>query len=192
MKNNNTNEQSTFPFRLDSRPMDRGELQMWGFGYSRPVKKQELWRPALRYVIRDKHNPKRYRVVRFKAGDYYCSDHGRLFSAAAQGIINRSRKHKRNETHLIDENGNNIHVRLYKLMLDNWIEPPEHLRSIVYSLCDSVNHKDGDCWRDRLDNLQYSPTWMNSEHMHALYRSGKKKRKYKEKQKPNKQQNPPA
>ena len=36
--NNNTNEQSTFPFRLDSRPMDRGEFQQWGYGYSRLVK----------------------------------------------------------------------------------------------------------------------------------------------------------
>lgn len=185
------NDKSTFPLRLDTRPMDRGEFQQWGYGYSRSVKKQELWRPATRYIVRD-NSPKRYHVVRFKAGDYYVSDHGRLFSTAAQGIINRSRKHKRNETHLIDENGNDIHVRLYKLLLDNWVEPPEHLRSIVYSLCDTINHRDGCHWRDQLDNLQYSPVWMNSEHMHALYRSGQKKRKNKNQQKPNKQQNPPA
>lgn len=186
------NDKSTFPLRLDTRPMDTGTFQPWGFGYSRPVRKQELWRPVTRYIIRDRSTPKRYRVVHFTPGDYYCSDHGRLFSAAAQDIINKGRKHRRNETHLFDSLGNNIHVRLYKLILDNWIEPPEHLKSIVYSLCDTVNHRDGDCWRDRLDNLQYSPAWVNSEHMNALYRSGQKKRKYKEKQRPNKQQNPPV
>ena len=191
MNDNVKYDQYQFPLRLDTRPIDRGELQQWGYGYSRPVKRQELWRPATRYVVRD-NSPKRYHVVYLKHGAYYVSDHGRLFSAAAQDVINKSRKHKRNETHLITARGSDIHVRLYKLMLDNWIEPPEHLRSIVYSLCDSVNHKDGDCWRDRLDNLQYSPVWMNSEHMHALYRSEQKKRKYKKQRKPNKQQNPPA
>lgn len=191
MNDNVKYDQYQFPLRLDTRPMDRGEPQQWGYGYSRPVKRQELWRPATRYVVRD-NSPKRYHVVYLKHGAYYVSDHGRLFSAAAQDVINKSRKHKRNETHLITASGSDIHVRLYKLMLDNWIEPPEHLRSIVYSLCDSVNHKDGDCWRDRLDNLQYSPVWMNSEHMHALYRSEQKKRKYNKHRKPNKQQNPPA
>jgi len=182
---------STFPLRLDTRPMDQGTFQAWGFGYSRPVKKQELWRPATRYIVRD-NSPKRYHIVHLKPGAYYVSDHGRLFSTAAQDVINKGRKHRRNETHLYDENDNDVHVRVYKLVLDNWLEPPEHLRSIIYSLADTVNHRDGDCWRDQLDNLQYSPVWMNSEHMHALYRSGQKKRKYRNQQKPNKKQNPPA
>ena len=185
------NNKSTFPLRLDTRPMDQGTFQAWGFGYSRPVKKQELWRPATRYIVRD-NSPKRYHIVHLKPGAYYISDHGRLFSTAAQDVINKGRKHRRNETHLLDEHGNDVHVRLYKLALDNWIDPPEHLRSIIYSLADTVNHRNGDCWRDQLDNLQYSPVWMNSEHMNALYRSGQKKRKYRSQQKPNKQQNPPA
>lgn len=174
--------------------MDTGTFQPWGFGYSRPVRKQELWRPVTRYIIRDRSIPKRYRVVYFKPGDYYCSDHGRLFSAAAQDIISKGRKHRRNETHLFDALGDNIHVRLYKLILDNWIEPPEHLKSIVYSLCDTVNHRDGNCWRDRLDNLQYTPNSANIEHMaYVLHRAGRKKKGEKPKQKKRgTAKNPPA
>ena len=185
-------DQFEFPYKLDTRPIDKGVPQQWGYGYSRPVTKRELWRPATRYVVRDKRNPRGYRIVRLKPGAYYCSDHGRLFSTAAQDVINKGRKHRRNETHLLDEDNNDIHFRLYKLLLDNWIEPPDHLRNIIYSLANTINHRDGNCWRDQLDNLQYSPAWMNSEHMHALYRTGQKKRKRKNQQRQNKQQKPPA
>lgn len=186
------NNKSTFPLRLDTRPMDQGTFQAWGFGYSRPVKKQELWRPAARYIVRD-NSPKRYHIVRLKPGAYYVSDHGRLFSTAAQDVINKGRKHRRNETHLLDEHGNDVHVRLYKLALDNWIDPPEHLRSIIYSLADTVNHRDGDCWRDRLDNLQYTPNVANVEHQaHVLHRSGGKKKGGKPKKKRNTAKKPPA
>jgi len=172
--------------------MDQGEFQKWGYGYSRPVTKHELWRPAVRYIVRDKRNPRGYRIVRLRPGAYYCSDHGRLFSTDAQKIINRSRKHRRNETHLRDENGNDIHIRLYKLMLDNWIEPPACFRNVVYSLMDSVNHRDGNCWRDRLDNIEYTPVRINSEHQaHVLHRSGRRKNDGKSKSQ-TKKQKPPA
>lgn len=170
------NNQPKFPLCLDTRPIDKGEFQPYGYGYSRPVKKRELWRPATRYVVRDV-SPKRYHIVHLKHGAYYISDHGRLWSADAQGIISKCYRHRRKETHLLDENGSFVHVRLYKLVLDNWIEPPEHLRSIIYSLADTVNHKDGRCWRDRLDNLQYSPNSANVEHQaYVLHRSGRKKK----------------
>lgn len=178
------NNQTKFPLRLDTRPIDKGEFQPWGYGYSRTVKKQELWRPATRYIIRDKRNPTRYRIVHLKPGAYFCSDHGRIYSTDAQRIINKCRLHRRRETHLLDEHGNSVHVRLYKLMLDNWVEPPEHLRSIIYSLADTVNHRDGNCWRDRLDNLQYTPVSVNTEHLaYVLHRAGRKKKTDKPKQK---------
>jgi len=174
---NNTNEQPMFPLKLDLRPVDSGEFQEWGYGYSRLVIKQELWRPASRYIVRDKSHPKRYRVIPLQPGAYYISDHGRLFSTIKQGIIHKCRAHRRRHTRLYDAEGNSIHVRPYKLALGNWIEPPKHIRSLVYSLMDSVNHKDGNQWRDRLDNIQYCPLTTNIEHQaKVLHRSGRKKK----------------
>ncbi len=168
------NDKSTFPLRLDTRPLDKGQFSPYGYGYSRKVNKQELWRPAIKYIVRDETQPKRYRIIKLLPG-YYCSDHGRIFSTTKQGIITDNRSHKRRRTQLYDENGEAVPIRPYKLLLDNWVMPPEHLQSVVYCLMDSVNHVDGCCWRDRLDNIEYSPKSVNVEHQVCVL-SGRKKK----------------
>jgi len=109
-------------------------------------------------------------------GAYFVSDHGRIYSIYS-GLISTSRKHKRKETLILDAEGRRINVRPYKLVLDNWIEPPEYNRNVVRHLLDSVNHIDGRPWNDKLNNLQYTTRSINAEHARTVLQKGGRKKK---------------
>lgn len=160
--------------RLDKRPMDKGERQPYGYGYSRIVGTNELWRPATRYIRRTT-TPQKYAEIKLLPGAYYVSDHGRVYSRLTGNIICKRRTHRRKDVMLLAEDGSIVRVRKYRLALDNFVEPTNTYLRIIRLLADSVNHEDGKAWNDRLDNLQYSPTWMNLEHYHKILKRDRMK-----------------
>lgn len=164
--------------RIDKRPMDKGKWNQWGYGYSRKVGRNEVWRPVTRCFIR-KDTPRicAYQEVKFPFGDYWVSDHGRVFSTITGEIICSRRTHNRKYLCLVAENGSRIRTRRYRIAMDNFIEPPEHLRSVIRHLANSINHIDGRPWNDRLDNLEYTPKSVNLEHYHSVLMTDKKQRK---------------
>ena len=149
---------------LDNRPLDKGEWQKYGYGYSRPVTSYERWRPATRYIRRqDTKRFKGFSVITLMPGWYYVSDRGRIWCAFSGKIINY-RKHKRSRTFLKSADGSQVRVRQYKLALDNFIEPPDHIKHVVYYLLPIVNHIDNRPYNNRVDNLQYTNYSGNNEH----------------------------
>jgi len=148
---------------IDIRPMDPGEWQPFGYGYSRRVTSYERWRPATRYIRRkDNNNFKGFEILTLMPGLYYVSDHGRIWSAN-RGIIHY-RKHKRSRTMLLLANGEYAWIRPYKLAIDNFVEPPHFLKNIVYYLMDVVNHIDNRPYNNKLNNVQYSTRPANAKH----------------------------
>ena len=162
--------------KLDTRPIDRGRFGKWGYGYTRPVGKRELWRPAFRYIVRGVGKFSGFREVKLKSGAYYVSDHGRLYSANRGIIISSSRKHRRKRTMLQTESGKYIHVFPYRVALDNFIEPYENYKSVVRRLFGVVNHVDGAAWNNKLSNIVYSTNSENVKHArNVLHRGGRRK-----------------
>lgn len=159
---------------VDTRPLDKGEWQQYGYGYTREVHpKYERWRPATRYIRRSKSGKlNTFEVVTLMPGAYYVSDHGRIWSAITNKII-IYRKHKRARTNLMAADGTVIAIRTYKLALDNFIEPPATIRHAVYYLLGVVNHKDNRPWHNWLDNLQYSNQASNVEHGRQFHKQAK-------------------
>lgn len=164
--------------KIDIRPLDEGEFQPYGYGYSRPVSSKELWRPATRYFKRaDTARHPGYIEVKLLPGAYYISDHGRIYSAIKKKIITSRRTHKRKGVNLLTIDGKTVKVRRYRLALDNFIEVPAKHKNLIRYLYGTGNHKDGKEWRDSLDNVQYSSNGQNVQHQsRVLHRTGRKKK----------------
>ena len=155
---------------IDTRPMDEGEWQQFGYGYSGDVN-AELWRPANRVIIRrDGGKFKNFDVIELYPDALLVSNHGRVYSRLSGRIINNRRYHKRHNyiSCLTADGKHRVKIRRYKLVIANWIEPPANIRNLVYYQLDTVNHRDHHAWNDRLDNLQYCSRPMNAEHEHKF------------------------
>lgn len=188
----NTNQEIKSPpwMNMDTRPMDKGEWQEWGFGYSRTVDpKHELWRPATRVILRrDNGKFKSYEIVQLRPGSYFVSDHGRIYSIWYHKLISSDHKHKRHNTvTLAKATGDYIQASRYRVVISNWIEPPPHIRNLVYTVADTVNHINGNEWDDRICNLQYTTRGYNTIHgrdvIAPIKEQRKKEREEKRKQK---------
>ena len=158
---------------IDTRPLDKGEWQQYGYGYSRPVTNYERWRPATRYIRRtDTPGFRSFKVITLMPGYYYVSDHGRIWSAYTGNIMKYS-KRKRWRTALVDASGKHVKIRAYKLALDNFVEPPDNIKNVVYYLMNVVNHRDNRPYHDWLNNLQYSTFEANNQHARNYYKQQK-------------------
>lgn len=156
--------------RIDKRPMDKGEKQQYGYGYSRPVGKNELWRPATRYIRRrDRKRFHDFEIINLMPDRYLVSDHGGIWDRKWNRRISY-RKHKRSRTYLQAADGKMIRARAYRLALANWLEPPKFMRNLIYYHMPVVNHRDGHEWNNWLSNLQYSDYQLNSLHAKRLRR----------------------
>lgn len=162
--------------KIDMRPIDTGEKQQYGFGYSRKVNKKELWRYANRAIVRRDSKFKNYEIVKLYPGALLVSDHGRVYSRLSGKIISKRRYHKRhNEIRALLADGvHRIKIRRYRLVIANFIEPPDSIRDVIYFLLDTVNHRDFRAWNDRIDNLQYCTRPMNTEHEFKYNRNKKR------------------
>ena len=165
--------------KLDTRPMDIGRFGKYGYGYTRPVGKRELWRPASRYF---KFNSGKFggiKEITLKPNTYFVSDHGRIYSTAS-GLLKKSKKHRRKLTRLYDSEGKFVYVRPYRLCLDNWLEPPKCHRSVVRHLLRTCNHKNGKYWDDRLDNIEYASRAANTQHEFEVLNMGERRKNSKQ------------
>lgn len=158
--------------RIDRRPIDRGEQQTYGYGYSRRVTKNELWRPATRYIRRNDNRCFRdYEMIRLMPGRYMVSDHGSIWDRKRNRRISY-RKHMRSRAYLQAADGRMIHVRAYRLALANWIDPPDTIKNLIYYLLPIVNHRDKRPWNNWLSNLQYTNYQFNTLHSYNFNKKG--------------------
>ena len=164
--------------KLDMRQMDTGEKQEFGYGYSRKVNNTELWRYANRAIVRRDSKFKNFEIVQLYPGALLVSDHGRIYSRLSGRIIAKRRFHKRhNEIRALLADGiHRIKIRRYRLIIANFLEPPESIRDVIYYLLDTVNHRDSHPWNDRIDNLQYCTRPMNTEHEYKYNPKMKRKK----------------
>lgn len=157
--------------KMDNRPLDTGVWREFGYGYSRKVGKQELWKPATRCFIRkDQNGFNNYYEARLLPGAYWVSTHGKVFSAIIGKLICNRRTHCRKELALLTEDHTEIRTRRYRLVIDNFIEPPEKTKNIIRYLLGTVNHLDGITWHDRIDNLEYASVQTNIDHFNKKLR----------------------
>lgn len=171
MKQNNVLNIPTW-MKIDSRPLDVGEWQEYGFGYSRIVNEEEVWREVTRYFVRkDTRKLCNYKEVSIMPGLYYVSDHGRLFNVATGNFLADNNNNCRRKVSVLNADGKYMNARVYKLALDNFIEPTQLFNNLVRYLCNTVNHKNGDASCDRLDNLQYTKRDINTEHQAKVQRT---------------------
>lgn len=165
-KNNYTLRPLPRWMRLDKRPMDTGEWQPYGYGYSRPVDPHnEMWRPATRYIRRKDRNGKHaFEIIQLMPGRYMVSDHGGVWDLRYGKRVASYRKHKRSHAFLQTADGRMIQVRAYRLAIANFLEPPKALRNLIYYCLPVVNHRDGQAWNNWLSNLQYTDMQLNILH----------------------------
>ena len=133
-------------FEIDNSPIQWGKGSPYGWGYDGEVTK-ELWKPVTRY-----------RDLEVVEG-YWVSNYCRIYSTITGDLLSPGKNSVgRPYVMMRCTDGKRHNMLIYRLVLEAWVKNP------LPKLLRGINHKDGNMYNNRLDNLEYTNQQANTQH----------------------------
>ena len=133
-------------FKIDNRPIQWGKGSPYGWWYDGEVT-EELWKPATRY-----------RDLEVLEG-YWVSNYCRIYSTITGDFLTPAKNTVgRPYVTMRCTDGKRHNMLIYRLVLEAWVSNP------LPKLLRDINHRDGNIYNNRLDNLEYITQRQNVEH----------------------------
>lgn len=152
-------------FVIIDSPRDRGKGSHYGWGANLDKAPcREVWRPVERYFKHHRGKFPTFEEIKIMPGYYLISSDGRLYSLAHGKFICNSDGDKRRETKLVTADGDLCHVKISRLVLDNFLEPPDAARTWIRHYFEAANHINAKKWDDALVNVEYTNAENNNLH----------------------------
>lgn len=182
MKSKNQMAKVTLPDYWRLADPEPGEWHKYGYGVRRDSKlasDREYWTPATKCIMQihkrqwsaknmtEHGQPSRYHIVELEPGRYYVSTHGRIYDAD-RDVCMCYTKHSRSRQQIHTADGKTISVKVYRLVLDNFLKIQPQYEHLIYNYCLIGNHLDRKPWRDFLTNVEYTTQSQNMRHAWSL------------------------
>ena len=156
-------------FEIDISARAKGTGSQYGWGADKnllPCK--EVWRPVERYFVHHMGRFPKYEEIKIMPGYYLISSDGRLWSRVHNRFICSGHGESRRETKLICADGSTRHVKILRLVLDNFLEPPEAAKTWIRFYFEGANHINAKRWDDALVNGEYTNNALNRQHYNEV------------------------